>query len=65
MAGLELIALRLRLEAADDVIGVLDAGHPGCPVGACLHWGALLGTAYVDPLSLLGPVRVRLKPLSG
>jgi len=24
---------------AGDPIGSLDAGHPGCPVAACLHWG--------------------------
>jgi murein DD-endopeptidase MepM/ murein hydrolase activator NlpD len=48
--------------AAGEVIGALEAGHPGCPASACLHWGARLGETYVDPLALLGPVRVRLKP---
>jgi murein DD-endopeptidase MepM/ murein hydrolase activator NlpD len=47
-------------------IGVLDSGHIGCP-GACLHWGARRGAGasavYIDPLALLGLVRVRLKPL--
>jgi murein DD-endopeptidase MepM/ murein hydrolase activator NlpD len=49
--------------AAGEVIGVLELGHPGCPAPACLHWGARLGETYVDPLSLLGIVQVRLKPL--
>jgi murein DD-endopeptidase MepM/ murein hydrolase activator NlpD len=43
------------------VIGHLVAGHPGCPVEACLHWGARLAAGdptgddddYVDPMSLL------------
>lgn len=50
------------------VIGTLAAGHPGCPVDACLHWGARRGSGatstYLNPLSLVGAVRVRLKPLS-
>lgn len=48
-------------------IGTALAGHPGCPAAACLHWGARRGAGrtadYVDPLGLLGAVRVRLKPL--
>ena len=48
-------------------IGTALAGHPGCPAIACLHWGARRGAGrtadYVDPLGLLGAVRVRLKPL--
>jgi murein DD-endopeptidase MepM/ murein hydrolase activator NlpD len=43
-------------------IGVLVAGHAGCPVEACLHWGLRRGDAYLDPLQLL-VVRVRLLPL--
>src|SRR5271163_4054006 len=30
-----------QLLAAGAVIGDLLAGHPGCPVAACLHWGAM------------------------
>ncbi|GAA1681893.1 hypothetical protein GCM10009765_33830 [Fodinicola feengrottensis] len=49
------------------LIGTLIGGHPGCPMAACLHWGALLNGQYVDPLTLLaglgGPVR--LLPLDG
>jgi len=50
-------------------LGLLAAGHPGCPVAACLHWGAMWGSAqradYVDPLGLLATTPVRLKPLAG
>jgi murein DD-endopeptidase MepM/ murein hydrolase activator NlpD len=45
-----------------EAIGALDRGHPGCPVAACLHWGALRGARYLDPMSLLQG-RVRLLPL--
>ena len=52
---------------AQTTIGELMAGHPGCPVAACLHWGAMWGPAsgadYVDPLGLLKATPVRLKPL--
>jgi murein DD-endopeptidase MepM/ murein hydrolase activator NlpD len=43
-------------------IGVLAPGHPGCPVQACLHWGARRGETYLDPLGLLRPPRIRLLP---
>ena len=43
-------------------LGALAAGHAGCPVAACLHWGARRGEAYLDPLSLLIPPQVRLLP---
>ena len=56
-----------QLVTARTVIGELLAGHPGCPVAACLHWGAMWGPAsgadYVDPLGLLKATPVRLKPL--
>ena len=56
-----------QLLTAGAVIGELLAGHPGCPVAACLHWGAMWGPAaradYVDPLGLLASTPVRLKPL--
>jgi murein DD-endopeptidase MepM/ murein hydrolase activator NlpD len=52
---------------AGTAIGELLAGHPGCPVAACLHWGAMWGPAaradYVDPLGLLASTPIRLKPL--
>ncbi|WP_459957389.1 M23 family metallopeptidase [Nocardia sp. IFM 10818] len=45
-------------------IGVLTAGHPGCPVDACLHWGARRDHDYLDPLGLIRQAPIRLKPLS-
>lgn len=48
--------------AAGDPIGILAAGHAGCPVEACLHWGLRRGATYLDPLALLGLARVRLLP---
>jgi murein DD-endopeptidase MepM/ murein hydrolase activator NlpD len=45
-------------------IGTLAVGHAGCPVQACLHWGLRRGEAYLDPLLLLHPPRVRLLPWS-
>src|ERR1700760_1094104 len=52
---------------AGTAIGELLAGHPGCPAGACLHWGAMWGPAsradYVDPLGLLAATPIRLKRL--
>lgn len=49
--------------AAGDVIGYLHAGHEGCPVTACLHWGLTDGTTYQNPLDFVGAVDVRLLPL--
>ena len=55
--------------AASTQIGVLQPGHPGCAAPACLHWGAMWGSAsraaYVDPLGLLAQTPIRLKPLDG
>lgn len=48
---------------AGDVLGQLEAGHAGCPVAACLHWGLRRGEDYLDPLTLVGRGRVRLLPL--
>lgn len=48
-------------------IGVLTTGHDGCR-SPCLHWGARRGAGasarYIDPLALLGAIRVRLKPVA-
>lgn len=43
----------------------LAGGH--CLPRACLHWGAIRGATYLDPLSLLGlaPAQVRLLPVWG
>lgn len=52
-------------------LGVLEAGHAGCPVVACLHWGLRRASSdgpatgppdYLDPLLLLGLGHVRLLP---
>lgn len=55
--------------AAGALLGTVQAGHGGCRVTACLHWGAMWGSAaradYVDPLGLLAGTPVRLKPLDG
>jgi murein DD-endopeptidase MepM/ murein hydrolase activator NlpD len=44
-------------------IGTLLAGHGGCPVEACLHWGLRRGETYLDPMGLLRPPVVRLLPM--
>lgn len=49
--------------AAGAALGGLAAGHPGCPVAACLHWGLLRGDDYLDPLALLRAAELRLLPL--
>lgn len=48
--------------ATDQVIGVLEPGPGHCPPASCLHWGLRAGEEYLDPLTLLGPPRVRLLP---
>ena len=51
---------------AGDVLGSLEAGHPGCAPRVCLHWGARLPDgSYLDPLTLITGLRVRLKPWGG
>jgi murein DD-endopeptidase MepM/ murein hydrolase activator NlpD len=51
-----------QVVARGSPLGVLTAGHPGCPGEACLHWGLRRGEVYLDPLALLRPPRVRLLP---
>ncbi|QPK78423.1 M23 family metallopeptidase [Corynebacterium lizhenjunii] len=47
--------------AAGTPLGILDRSYDGYPG---LHWGALQGPDdYIDPLSLLQPPRIRLKPV--
>ena len=48
--------------ARGSLVGTLAGGHAGCPAEACLHWGLRRGGAYLDPLLLLRPPRVRLLP---
>ncbi len=44
-------------------LGTLQPGHPSCAPEDCLHWGARLpDETYLDPMSLLHPWRVVLKP---
>jgi murein DD-endopeptidase MepM/ murein hydrolase activator NlpD len=50
---------------AGQVVGTLEAVASHCYPRVCLHLGARHGDVYVDPLTLLGPREVRLKPLDG
>ncbi|MCH8612893.1 peptidoglycan DD-metalloendopeptidase family protein [Arsenicicoccus dermatophilus] len=50
-----------RTVAAGELLGTL-AGPGHCPQG-CLHWGALQGENYLDPMSLLAPPEIVLLPL--
>ena len=50
--------------AAGEPIGTLAAVGSHCAPAACLHWGLKRGEEYLDPMSLLGPRRVRLLPLA-
>lgn len=45
-------------------IGQLLLAGSQCLPDACLHWGLLRGSTYLDPLALLGVEQVRLLPLS-
>jgi murein DD-endopeptidase MepM/ murein hydrolase activator NlpD len=45
------------------VIGRLVLAKSQCLPAACLHWGLLRGSTYLDPLALLGLATVRLLPL--
>lgn len=51
--------------SAGQVIGRLAWGHAGCAAAACLHWGLLRGSDYLDPMRLLGAGPVRLLPFWG
>nr|WP_066467721.1 peptidoglycan DD-metalloendopeptidase family protein [Skermania piniformis] len=53
-----------RRVARGEPIGAVEAGHPGCPAAACLHWGVRRGREYLDPLALLGGRPIRLKPVA-
>ena len=45
------------------VLGSLQLGGSHCFPRACLHWGWLRGSTYLDPLGLVGGGPVRLLPL--
>lgn len=49
--------------AAGQRIGSLELTFSHCFPIACLHWGWLRDKTYLDPLDLVGDVRVRLLPL--
>jgi murein DD-endopeptidase MepM/ murein hydrolase activator NlpD len=49
--------------AGGQLIGRLVLAGSQCLPAACLHWGLLRGTTYLDPLVLLGLEQVRLLPL--
>lgn len=48
---------------AGDPIGTLQPGHLDCGQPACLHWGLRRGEDYIDPLTLVRPAVIRLKPV--
>lgn len=50
--------------AAGEPIGTLTTTSSHCWPLTCLHLGVRRGATYVDPLTLLGPRPVRLKPLA-
>jgi murein DD-endopeptidase MepM/ murein hydrolase activator NlpD len=52
-----------RPVARGSPLGTLLAGHAGCPLEACLHWGLRRGETYLDPMALLRPPEVRLLPM--
>jgi murein DD-endopeptidase MepM/ murein hydrolase activator NlpD len=43
---------------AGEQIGHLQAGTAHCPPRSCLHWGLRRGDRYLDPMLLLGTVRL-------
>jgi murein DD-endopeptidase MepM/ murein hydrolase activator NlpD len=45
------------------VVGTVSAVPGHCTPVTCLHWGVLDGDTYLDPLALVGVVRVVLLPL--
>ena len=51
---------------AGQTIGSVTDGHPPCAPATCLHWGARLPDgSYLDPMTLISGLRVRLKPWGG
>lgn len=52
--------------AAGGVLGRLEVAGSHCLPHACLHWGWIAGSTYLDPLRLVGHAGpVRLLPLTG
>lgn len=52
---------------AGDMVGHLQTSASHCLPRSCLHWGALRGEEYLDPLAQLGarPADIVLLPLTG
>jgi len=48
---------------AGDQVGLITANGSHCWPDVCLHLGVRRGDTYLDPLSFLGSLPVRLKPL--
>jgi murein DD-endopeptidase MepM/ murein hydrolase activator NlpD len=48
---------------AGTILGRLTLAGSHCAPRACLHWGLLRSSDYLDPLALLGLEQVRLLPL--
>lgn len=44
-------------------VATVSAGHPGCGVPWCLHWGLRRGRDYLDPTLALDSGRPVLKPV--
>lgn len=52
-----------QVVTAGQPIGTLQAGHAGCAPASCLHWGARLPEgSYLDPMSVINGLQVRLLP---
>ena len=49
---------------AGEVVGLLQTVQSHCAPEVCLHLGLRRGAVYLDPLTVLGPRPVRLKPLT-
>lgn len=49
---------------AGEVVGLLQTVQSHCPPELCLHLGLRRDGVYLDPLAVLGPRPVRLKPVT-
>jgi len=59
---MEVTTTRGATVSAGDELGRLDQAGSHCAPDPCLHWGAIIGDTYVDPLQLLNPGPSRLLP---
>jgi hypothetical protein len=62
------VVTRGQSVARDEIIGATGHGHPSEP-RTHLHFGARIGSMYIDPMTLLEPgdvsTLIRLAPLDG